>query len=301
MKKIKSLLVSEKYENFIELIQYPFPTTSIVDAIKDQYSKVFEAKDSYLDIDIKDEKKKKDFKVLLAKQRENEFWQKEAFESLFGCINSVIIIDLPQEGGDPYFYTIEIDDVHDVEVKNDSIVYIVIEQEETIVLPDGTEQEICYYIYIDEARYVKFQEVEDSTNGTQYIFISEVIHKLGSTPANFIYHENLYGGQEIVKRAGITSVLGLLDEYMIKYTSKQFLDLYNAYPIYWKYSEDTDDETNEAVLREDLMSIQGGDEILANGGFDKILSNLKTRKKQKLLGAGTVIEEMPQWIIPNPI
>jgi len=290
MTKIKSLLVTEKYENFIELIQYPFPTTSIVDAIKDQYSKVFEAKDSYLDLDIKDEKKKKDFKALLFNQREEQFWQKEAFECLFGAVNSVIIIDLPQEGGDPYFYTIEIDDVHDVEVKNDKITYIIIEQEEMILMPDGKEKEICYYIYIDESRYVKFQEVEGEGGVTEYIFVSEVAHKLGETPANFIYHEGLYSNQEIVKRAGITSVLGLLDEYMIKYTSKQFLDLYNAYPIYWKYSEDTDDETNETVLREDIMSMQGGEELLANGGFERILSNLKVRKKQKLLGAGTIME-----------
>ena len=74
--KIESLLVSDKYDNFKELIQYPFPTTSIVDSIKDQYSKVFEAKDSFFEIGIKDEGKKVKFKALLSSLKEEEFWQK---------------------------------------------------------------------------------------------------------------------------------------------------------------------------------------------------------------------------------
>ena len=284
--KIQSLLVAEKFDNFKELIQYPFPTTSIIDAIKDQYSKVFEAKDSFFEIDIKDIGKKRAFNQLLVELDEEGFWQKEAFDSLFGDINSVIILDRSENGGNPYFFTVEVDDIHDILVKKDKIEYIVIEEEEEKII-DGKEVEIEYYIFIDKTRYVKFQEIE-TPQGKDYILVSEVTHTLGETPANFLFHENLLGKDGIVKRSAITSVLGLLDEYLFKYTSKQYLDLYNSYPIYWQYTEDSDDETDETVYRDDVLSMDGGVELVANGGLGKIIESIKGRKKQKLLGAGTI-------------
>ena len=284
--KIKSLLVEEKFENFKQLIQYPFPTTSIVDAIKDQYSKVFEAKDSFLEIDIKDVSKKAEFNQLLIELDEEGFWRKEAFDSLFGDVNSIIVLDRTKEDGKPYFFTVEIDDVHDISVKNNKIDYVIIEEEETVI-KDGKEVELEYYIFIDQFRYVKYLE-QESGNGIEYVFVDEVLHSLGETPANFIFHENLIGKDGIVKRSAITSVIGLLDEYLFKYTSKQYLDLYNAYPIYWQYTEDTDDDTEESILREDIMSMNGGVDLIASGGLGKIIENQKLRKKQKLLGPGTI-------------
>ena len=286
--KIESLLVSDKYDNFKELIQYPFPTTSIVDSIKDQYSKVFEAKDSFFEIGIKDEGKKVKFKALLSSLKEEEFWQKKAFECLFGDVNSLIVLDRPENGGNPYFYIANAESIHDISIKSDSIEYVILE-EEVMEVVDGKEVKVEYYLYIDNEKYVKYKEVEGDY-GKEYIFISEIPHSLGETPANFIYQENLYNSQSIVKRSAITSVLGLLDEYLIKYTSKQFLDLYNAYPIYWKYAEDTDDETTDTVIREDLMSMDGGEDLIINGSYDKMIAGLKGKKKQKLLGAGTVME-----------
>lgn len=270
-------LIDRKFETFKSLIEYPLPSTSVVDSIKDQYAKVFEAKDSYFDITTKDNKI--ELKQFLDRVKEPEFWTERALDLLFTEVNSLVMVDLPPVGvkGDPFFYTINIEKLHDTEVNGKELEFAIIKGEKV--------EKKQYYLVCDSEYYYKYSEEGEIVERVQ-----EAPHKLGKCPCNFLFFEPLSSTNEIVKRSGISSVLGTLDTYVRKYTSKEHLDLYNSFPIYWKYEESSDDEYDRQTIIDDYVaSGKNLDEAI------RLYDNyVKRNTKNPMIGAGTVIE------VPTP-
>ena len=275
LKNVEQNLVEKKFETFKSLIEYPLPSTSVVDSIKDQYAKVFEAKDSYFDINTEKDKKL-ELKVFLEKTGEPYFWQEEALDLLFTDVNTLIMVDMPPIGqqGDPYFYKIGIEQIHDLEVTGKQLSYVIIRSEKV--------ENKQYFVVVDDQFYYKY-----SQEGEIIIKESEAKHGLGSVPCNFLFFESL-SSNLIVKRSGISSVLGALDTFVRKYTSKEHLDLYNSFPIYWKYEEDSSDEYDRDTIIGDYVD-SGLSTADAIALYEK-----KASSKNPMIGAGTVIE------VPTP-
>lgn len=279
LKNIETNLVQRKYETFKSLIEYPLPTTSLVDSIKDQYAKVFEAKDAFFDIHIQKEKKV-GLKEFLTKTREEVFWKEKALDLLFSDVNSLLMVDLPpvEVGGDPFFYTVDIESVHEVSETNGKLDYIVISLRD--------EDEGKYYKVVDDENYYEvFHKGED------VVITKTAYHGIGQVPCNFIFQEGLTNKNPYIKRSGISSVLGSLDTLVRKYTAKENLDLYNAFPIYWKYQEDDDDEFDKQTIIDEYVDA-GKTTSEALTLYDDYIR--KKKIKNPLLGAGTVIE------VPTP-
>jgi hypothetical protein len=278
LKNAKANLSEDKFAMFSSLIEYPLPSTGVVDSIKDQYAKFFEAKDQYFDIITKDESLKKELKSYLTSIGEEKFWREQALDLMFSSVNSIVLVNLPVFDNDenttkPFFEIVEIDIVHDVKTENKKLEYLIYRHEKK-----GEKQ---YYVVVDSNYYRMYWQ-----DGEKVQMESESLHGLGEVPANFLFQEPLTNTNDIVKRSGISSVLGNLDTFVRKYTSKEYLDLYNSFPIYWKYEEDEDDEFFTTTVKEaieDTINNPIEVERIAAGLLDE------RKKKNRLLGAGTVI------------
>lgn len=275
---IQTNLVQRKFETFKSLLEYPLPSTSLIDSIKDQYAKVFEAKDSFFDIHT-EKNDKVSLKKYLADIKEEEFWKSQALDLMFSDVNSLLMVDLPPVGGqgEPFFYTVSIESIHEVSSTNGLLDYVVVALEST--------SEGKVFKVVDDEKYYKVIHEADEIE-----IVEEAYHGIGRVPCNFIFQEGLTTKHPYVKRSGISSVLGSLDTFVRKYTSKENLDLYNAFPIYWKYQEDDDDDIEKSTIVEEFIA-SGKTQMEAYELYDNYIRNRKL--KNPLLGAGTVIEVAP--------
>lgn len=268
---IENNLVSKKFETFKSLIEYPLPSISVVDSIKDQYAKVFEAKDSYFDIHVEKEHKT-DLKRFLENLGESSFWQDYALDWLFSDVNCLLMVDLPPVGsdGDPYFYRVDIDQVHDIGENGKELSFVIIK--------GNKDEKKQHYVVVDDLYYYEYTQ-----EGENIIKTKEAYHGLGKVPCNFLFNEPLINGS-LVRKSGITPVLGALDTFVRKYTSKEHLDLYNSFPIYWKYEENDNDEYDRQTIIDDYVD-SGKTLLEAESLYER-----KRGVKNPMIGAGTVIE-----------
>jgi hypothetical protein len=273
----KANLSDDKFAMFKSLIEYPLPSIGVVDSIKDQYAKFFEAKDQYFDIITKDESLKKDLKGYLNSIGEEKFWKEQALDLMFSDVNAILLVNLPvidsENATKPFFEVLKMDIVHDVKTENKKLDYLIYKLKKV--------EDKQYFVVVDSTYYRIYWQ-----DGDKVQMDSESYHGLGEVPANFLFQEPLTNTNDIVKRSGISSVLGNLDTFVRKYTSKEYLDLYNSFPIYWKYEEDEDDEFFTTTVKEAIE-----DTINNPIEVERIAAGLLEAKKKKnrLLGAGTVI------------
>ena len=97
---VSKLLPADKYDRFKSLISYPLPTNELTESIWKNLARVFEGENRTIDIKVED-------KSILEKFRgffDNDDFQTKIFRTLQGDVDAVVICDMPQEGGDPYYY-----------------------------------------------------------------------------------------------------------------------------------------------------------------------------------------------------
>lgn len=285
---VKIQLPSDKYEVFKSLMRFPLPTTDIIDTIKDHYSKVFEAKDQFIDIRAGSEEEVIAFQTLLEELNEDNFWKNRALDAICEEPNIVLICDKPStdEKGEykPYFYALSIEKVIDVLANDENEI-------EYIIFNDNDANEKPYIAIIDDEYYHKAVKIK----GEDEYSISSIPHNLGYTPARFLSAERLHNRTRVVQKSPLSAVLSRLDEYLTKYIGKNHLEMYAAFPIYWMYGIDEDGVITDDELREGL-----GDDLFNSyyerGTLETVRKNISSRNKLKnVIGAGTLME------VPAPL
>lgn len=230
------LTASDKYEQFKKMLLFPVPTNNVVDAISDEYSKVFNAQNSFFGYDFENSEYKQIFIDYLEKCNDKDFWQTEVFGAMFTGINSIVVVDLEinQETAlpEPYKYLLDISRVVDVDVDRNG-------QIEYLLFKEGSDKLAAF----DAASYRVFTK----NNTGDYFLTSEMPHDLGYCPASFMWADNLDTRNGIVKQSPLSSILSFLDKYLAKDVSKDCLDVYAAFPIYWAYEGECDYENEEGA------------------------------------------------------
>ena len=268
---VKAFLNEEKMQRFVEALSFPLVSTPLIDGIKDQYSKVFDAKDKFFSIKCSNDEKTETFTQYLSRVNEEAFWEDECFDTLFGEVNTLVVVDRPPNGGDPYFYTLPFESVVDIEVKDSKIEYLLFKETEDS------------FIFIDSEKHVRIVKIEDGRNPVRYEIDSSVPHLFGYAPVNFLWQEGISRRKSYIKRSGITSVLSLLDDFVIKHNNNKNLGWASAYPPMWKYEEDDDEqEIKQAILNEVEATIE--DPVMAGRVVDGIWAK---RRNKNLIGTGT--------------
>jgi hypothetical protein len=231
---VEHLIPHDKFLIFQTLFRFPVKTNEVMSEVFDKLSRIFEGRNPAYSYQFATTEQRDDWEwYRQEKLGEPTVWATKGWEFFQTEINSVLIVDLPQEmeAGDrypqPYFYWLPIRDV--VEFKADrstgQMSYIIFRQKDDTMA------------VIDDESYRIFRTKDDMPEGEPLV---ENRHDLGYCPARFFWSEPMSLEYPDIKRSPVTKQLDNLDWFLFFSISKRHLDLYGSYPIYSGYEQDCD-------------------------------------------------------------
>jgi hypothetical protein len=143
---------------------------------------------------------------------------------------------------------------------------------------------------IDDERYRIFS-YKDSVLGELEV---ENTHDLGYCPARFLWNESVNLQNPDVKASPVTKELGKLDWWLFFNTSKNHLDLYGSYPVYYGYEQNCDyhnDNTGDYCDGGFLYDVKGVQKLDLNG----LPVPCPKCGEHRITGAGSFVE------VPVPV
>ena len=229
---VEKLIPHDKFVIFQTLFRFPVKTNEVMSEVFDKLSRIFEGRNPAFNYQFATTEQRDDWEwYRQEKLGEPAIWATKGWEFFQTEINSVLIVDMPQEmqAGDrypqPYFYWLPIRDV--VEYKADKTTgqmkYIIFRQKDDTMA------------VIDDESYRLFAVKDDMPDGEPII---ENRHDLGYCPARFFWSEPMSLQYPDIKRSPVTKELDDLDWFLFFSISKRHLDLYGSYPIYSGYEQD---------------------------------------------------------------
>lgn len=229
---VEKLIPHDKFVIFQTLFRFPVKTNEVMSEVFDKLSRIFEGRNPAFNYQFATTEQRDDWEwYRQEKLGEPAIWATKGWEFFQTEINSVLIVDMPQEmqAGDrypqPYFYWLPIRDV--VEYKADKATgqmkYIIFRQKDDTMA------------VIDDESYRLFAVKDDMPEGEPIV---ENRHDLGYCPARFFWSEPMSLQYPDIKRSPVTKELDNLDWFLFFSISKRHLDLYGSYPIYSGYEQD---------------------------------------------------------------
>lgn len=212
---------------FIEVFDFPVPTTDLVDVVFSELSKVFDAQNKNLSFQFSRPESREDFTNYLEWMEFSQFWENECFEAIRNRINTIQVVDMAIIQGNgkpqPYVFNLNIERVIAIELNDDGNISF-------LAYKDGGR-----VVSMDENYYRSYSMTDDNLN-TLTLHI-ENSHLLGYTPARFLMTDNI-GKSKMIKQSPISKALWALDRLLFRIISGENLEDYAAYPIYSIYDED---------------------------------------------------------------
>ena len=282
---VESILPKDKYEVFLNLFTLPGANVELSKQIYNELARVFDGKNPVRSYSFEDSDLADDWDDYQKELGLSSVWRTKGWETMKTAINSVLIVDLPEEQTgelpEPYFYFLGIEHVVDYQTdEKGKIDWIIFKQSE-----DRNTGLVTLAIFDQEAyRIVVINKKKEIVEE-----VSEVMHGLGYCPASFMWTDAISQRNLDLKEAPLTSQLSNLDWLLFFSTSKKHLDLYAPYPIYSAYRQDCDYENAENGDYCDgsyLRNAAGEYHQLANSS---LVSCPKCGNKQ-LKGPGSFIE-----------
>lgn len=277
---VRNLLPKDKYNIFLQLFKFPLSTPAVVEDVYRELERVFYSRNSSSSYQFTDSELAEDWADYRKnKLNEPDIWKTVGWKKMQVSINSILVVDLPQAQmsarPEPYFYWLEIEDVVDYEMVNDTeFKWIVFRQpNRRIAAFDDT--------------YIRVYQLNEKNEIAS--LVSEATHNLGYCPARFFWSTQLNEKNKDLKKNPISKELSNLDWYLFFSISKQHLDLYAPYPIYSAYAADCNFENNETGDYCDggfLRNSSGEYKILNDGTVEKC----PCCSEKRIAGPGSFLE-----------
>lgn len=277
---VRNLLPKDKYNIFLQLFKFPLSTPAVVEDVYRELERVFYSRNSSSSYQFTDSELAEDWADYRKnKLNEPDIWKTVGWKKMQVSINSILVVDLPQiqmsVRPEPYFYWLEIEDVVDYEMVNDTeFKWIVFRQpNRRIAAFDDT--------------YIRVYQLNEKNEIAS--LVSEATHNLGYCPARFFWSTQLNEKNKDLKKNPISKELSNLDWYLFFSISKQHLDLYAPYPIYSAYAADCNFENNETGDYCDggfLRNSSGEYKILNDGTVEKC----PCCSEKRIAGPGSFLE-----------
>lgn len=277
---VRNLLPKDKYNIFLQLFKFPLSTPAVVEDVYRELERVFYSRNSSSSYQFTDSELAEDWADYRKnKLNEPDIWKTVGWKKMQVSINSILVVDLPQvqmsARPEPYFYWLEIEDVIDYEMVNDTeFKWIVFRQpNRRIAAFDDT--------------YIQVYQLNEKNEIAS--LVSEATHNLGYCPARFFWSTQLNEKNKDLKKNPISKELSNLDWYLFFSISKQHLDLYAPYPIYSAYAADCNFENNETGDYCDggfLRNSSGEYKILNDGTVEKC----PCCSEKRIAGPGSFLE-----------
>lgn len=207
------------------MMAFPVYTTELAEAILDELNKVFSSNNSSFTYEFTSDQQSADFESYLAQINFWSKWVEDAQEGIRSKINSIVVIDMPENAEEtkPYFHFLNVSSVVDLDIDyGDKITALIFKEDEKLIL-------------IDEERYAVFRKTDGAE---EYQFASESFHELGYCPACFFWRDSIKKKYPIVKSSPFTPSLNNLDYLVFAETARRCLESYAAFPITVSFAED---------------------------------------------------------------
>lgn len=122
---VRNLLPKDKYNIFLQLFKFPLSTPAVVEDVYRELERVFYSRNSSSSYQFTDSELAEDWADYRKnKLNEPDIWKTVGWKKMQVSINSILVVDLPQvqmsARPEPYFYWLEIEDVVDYEMVNDT-------------------------------------------------------------------------------------------------------------------------------------------------------------------------------------
>jgi hypothetical protein len=277
---VRNLLPKDKYNIFLQLFKFPLSTPAVVEDVYRELERVFYSRNSSSSYQFTDSELAEDWADYRKnKLNEPDIWKTVGWKKMQVSINSILVVDLPQiqmsVRPEPYFYWLEIEDVVDYEMVNETeFKWIVFRQpNRRIAAFDDT--------------YIRVYQLNEKNEIAS--LVSEATHNLRYCPARFFWSTQLNEKNKDLKKNPISKELSNLDWYLFFSISKQHLDLYAPYPIYSAYAADCNFENNETGDYCDggfLRNSSGEYKILNDGTVEKC----PCCSEKRIAGPGSFLE-----------
>ena len=179
---VQNLIPKDKFEVFKTLFRFPVITNEVLGVCFDKLSRIFDGRNPAFSYQFAATEQRDDWEwYRQEKLGEPTVWSTKGWSFFKTQINSVLIVDLPeeQEAGDrypqPYFYWLPIRDVIDFKADptTGQMKYIIFRQDEDKIA-----------VFDDEGRRVF--KAKDNQVGEQ---LMEAKHDLGYCPARFFWND----------------------------------------------------------------------------------------------------------------
>ena len=283
---VENLIPHDKFLIFQNLFRFPVATNDITAICYDKLSRIFEGRDPAFVYQFKTSEQRDDWEWYRTNRlNEPNIWATVGWEFFKTEINSVLIVDMPteQKAGDrypqPYFYWLPIRDVVAFKAHRDGRMrWIIFRQDDDRLA------------VIDDEAYRLF----DGKDGRIGTLLVENKHDLGYCPARFFWTESVNLANPDVKASPVTKELSALDWWLFFHISKNHLDMYGSYPIYYGYEQNCDyhnDNTGDYCNGGFLYDIKGQQKIDLNG----LPVRCPKCGEHRITGAGSFVE------VPVPV
>lgn len=271
MKWVAKILPEDKLKAVKNLFDKP-DTIPLTTEIYQSLSRVFDGVDVKKIYRFIDAEYNKDFTEYIKEVFDN--WADFSFSTMKDNINSIVIIDLPNEQTterpEPYFYTLGIENVVD---------YSLVEEEFDWIIFKANGK---YYAY-DSTYYRSFDVDNDNIVN---VFESE--HNLGYCPARFFWSDAISNDKPEFKKSPISEYLPALDWAAFYSLSKRYADLYASYPIYWGYAQECGYQSEHYHCEGGYLQDQDGNYIRGSKGMAEC-----PMCSDRINGVGSFIEVTP--------
>lgn len=283
---VHNIIPQDKFETFTTLFRFPVITNEVLSVCFDKLSRIFDGRNPAYSYQFASTEQRDDWEWYRQERMgEPTIWSTKGWDFFKTQINSVLIVDLPEEQqkGDrypqPYFYWLPVRDVIDFEADpmTGQMRWIIFRQ-------DGDR----IAVFDDESRRVfrgKGNEIGE--------LLYEQPHDLGYCPARFFWNEPLSLDKPDIKQSPVTKELDRLDWYLFFSVSKRHLDTYGSYPIYWGYQQDCDYHDETCECDGGFLKDKKGHWLYDNNGM---LKPCPVCSRKRLTGAGSFVE-VP---VPDP-
>jgi hypothetical protein len=233
-----AVLPKEKYEKLCTFIPAPLPTAKIVGQVFDGLSRLFEAQDGAVTLDMASAELETDFEAYRGTLQEESFWSQKAFRAARRAPHSVLVVDMPSTQTtarpEPYAFLLPIEQVVDIALKPDaSCEYLL------FTLPSYENEagkKVLRRGAYDDGYYRIFEKLEEAGEWSPTPVL-ENTHQLGYCPARLLWSEALLGETNLARRSPLSAQLGDLDAYVLWYACIEYFKMYGMMPPLWSVEE----------------------------------------------------------------
>jgi hypothetical protein len=237
----KAVLPQEKYDKFCAFIPCPLPTVKIVGQVFDGLSRLFEAQDGAVTLDMASAELETDFEQYRSTLHEEAFWSQKAFRAARRAPHSVLLVDMAVQQTtarpEPYMFLLPIEEVVDIAIKEDaSCEYILFKLPSYLTEQGKTVLRRAAY---DDGYYRIFEKLEDAAEWPLEPVL-ENAHQLGYCPARLLWSEALLSETNLARRSPLSAQLADLDAYVMWHACIEYYKMYGMFPPLWSVEEQCD-------------------------------------------------------------